>query len=323
MKTTRMENAKLGLFVTAGALFLIFSLYMIGRNRNIFGATFTIEATFQNVNGLMPGNNVRFAGIDVGTVSEIELESDTAVKVTMVIDKKARKFIRRNAIASVGTDGLMGNKLININSQSGDSEPIREGDRLRSQMPVETDEMLRTLKTTNDNIAVITQDLRKITSKINNSTSLWKLLSDSTIARDIKQAAVNIKRTGENAALAGQELADLASEARHGNGLVGTLVADTALTGNLRTSLSRIQSASEKAVAITRELDEVFKRVKQGEGPAGALLSDTVMLRRLSNSFENIEEGTRRFNENMEAMRSNFLFRGYFKKMEKEEKKKN
>ena len=66
----------------------------------------------------MIGNNVRFAGIDVGTVQRIEIISDTLVKVTMVLDNKVLKFIHKNAVASVGTDGLMGNKLININSQS-------------------------------------------------------------------------------------------------------------------------------------------------------------------------------------------------------------
>src|SRR6185369_14993513 len=125
MKT--IENAKLGLFVMAGLLFLIFSLYMIGRNRNLFGSSLTISANFRNVNGLMLGNNVRFSGIDVGTVQKIEIVTDTLVKVTMVIDEGVRKFIKRNALASVGTDGLMGNKIININSQPGNAEPVAPG----------------------------------------------------------------------------------------------------------------------------------------------------------------------------------------------------
>src|SRR6185369_12860165 len=125
MKT--IENAKLGLFVIAGLLFLIFSLYMIGRNRTLFGSSFTISANFRNVNGLMLGNNVRFSGIDVGTVQKIEIVSDTLVKVTMIIDEGVRKFVKKNAVASVGTDGLMGNKVININSQPGDVDPVSPG----------------------------------------------------------------------------------------------------------------------------------------------------------------------------------------------------
>ena len=97
-----INNMKLGLFVFTGLAFLIFSLYMIGRNRNLFGSTFSISARFNNINGLVPGNNVRYSGIDIGTVDRIELVNDTAVRVTMLIDKSAQGHIRRNALASIG-----------------------------------------------------------------------------------------------------------------------------------------------------------------------------------------------------------------------------
>ncbi|HCW09116.1 MAG TPA: MCE family protein, partial [Cytophagales bacterium] len=94
MKSRAIDNFKLGIFVTSGILFLIFSLYMIGRNKNLFSSTFNISANFNNVNGLAPGNNVRFAGIDVGTVGRIEIMSDTLVRVTMVLEKDVKKFIK-------------------------------------------------------------------------------------------------------------------------------------------------------------------------------------------------------------------------------------
>jgi phospholipid/cholesterol/gamma-HCH transport system substrate-binding protein len=319
MKKT--DNVKLGTFVLAGALFLIFSLYMIGRNQNLFGSTFTVSASFYNVNGLMPGNNVRFAGIDVGTVKDIALETDTTVLVKMVIDKKVKQFIRKNALASVGTDGLMGNKLININNVYGSSEPIGEGDVLLSLMPVETDEMLRTLNETNDNIAGITADLKKITQRINNSTGLWKLLSDTIIARDIKQTAINIRSASYNAALVGAEFLDMTERVKHGDGLAGTLIADTMLAFNLKKSLIEIQAASANAAAIAGDLKDISVRLKEGKGTAGGILADTMMIKKLQQSLINVEEGTARFSENMEAMRHNILFRSYFKKQETKKKK--
>lgn len=323
MKTKPIDNAKLGLFVLAGLMFLIFSLYMIGRNRNLFGSTFTIQASFQNVNGLTPGNNVRFSGIDVGTVREIIIESDTSILVTMVIDKKARQYIKKNSVASVGTDGLMGNQLININSVRENAEPVEEGDKIHAEQPIETDAMLRTLNTTNDNIAIITGDLRKITRKINNSNSLWQLLSDTLIAKELKQAAVNIRLAGQNASYAAHEVADLAKSIKQGQGLAGTLITDTALVSNLKGSLADIHEASEETAKAANDLGELLQGLKDGEGTAGALLSDTVVLHKLNQSLENIEEGTARFNENMEAMKHNFLFRRYFKKQEKLKKKEN
>src|SRR5690349_12707063 len=120
------KNIRLGVFVLLGTILLIAALYLIGNNHNLFGNTFRISAEFYNVNGLMPGNNVRFSGIDVGTVESVEIVSDSSVRVVMVIEQDIRKYIRKNAVASIGTDGLMGNKLVNINSSDEDAEPIEE-----------------------------------------------------------------------------------------------------------------------------------------------------------------------------------------------------
>jgi phospholipid/cholesterol/gamma-HCH transport system substrate-binding protein len=85
MKQTS-NNIKLGVFVLAGLLFLILLLYMIGRNRNLFGRNYVLKARFENVQGLIPGNNVRFAGIQAGTVKKIQILNDTMIEVTMFID---------------------------------------------------------------------------------------------------------------------------------------------------------------------------------------------------------------------------------------------
>ena len=146
MKTKSVDNAKLGAFVLAGIIFLIFTLYMIGKNRNLLGSTFTVKAEVNNVNGLVPGNNVRFKGIDVGTVKSIDIANDTLIYVTMTIDESMKPYIKQNALASIGTDGLMGNKLMNINSQPGPALSVEEGSIIQSRKPIETDEMLRTLK---------------------------------------------------------------------------------------------------------------------------------------------------------------------------------
>lgn len=321
MAAKGVDNIKLGLFVLGGVLFLILSLYLIGKNRSMFGSTFEIHARFNNINGLVPGNNVRFSGIDVGTVRRIEIKDDSSIYVTMVIDRSVKQFIKKNALAAIGTDGLMGNKLININAQDGYAEPISEGDLLQSRKPIETDEMLRTLNTTNENIVVITSNLKDITRKLNTSNSLWNLLADTVIASDIKNAVSAIRKAGANTEKFTSEADDLIQRLKEGEGLAGALITDSLLVQDLRKSLSDLQSASQNAVQLTSEFSDVVRKVEGGEGPAGRILSDTAWAARLYESLVNIENGTERFNENMEAMRHNFLFRGYFKKQEKEMKK--
>lgn len=321
MRIRTSDSARLGLFVIAGLLFLILTLYMIGKNRNLFGTTFTLHASFDNVNGLVSGNNVRFSGIDVGTVKKIEIIDDSTIYVTMIIDKKVKSHIKKNAIATIGTDGLMGNKLINLNTQPGESEAVEEGSILRSLKPVETDDMLRTLNTTNTNIAIISRNLREITNKLNNSNSLWSLLSDSLIAVDIKRTVVDVRRTGQNTEALTNALKDLVDKVKRGEGLAGSLLTDTTVFNSLQQSMKDVQKASVHIASLTDELKTMIRNVEEGKGTVGVLLSDTVWAQRLHRSIRNVEEGTARFSENMEAMRSNWLFRSYFNKQEKRARK--
>lgn len=319
MKT--IDNAKLGLFVMAGLLFLIFSLYMIGRNRNLFGSSFTISANFRNVNGLMPGNNVRFSGIDVGTVQKIDIVNDTLVKVTMIIDEGVRKFVKQNAVASVGTDGLMGNKVININSRLGNADPVTPGYELASLRPIEGDEMLRTLNTTNENMAVISNDLKKITQRINNSNGIWKIMSDTVILHDVKETGKNLRHAGFKIAETIDQASELLKNVQRGKGLAGTVLSDTVMSSKLKAAVTNIEEASKKSVQITNNLNDIIKQMKSGKGSAGAIVADTALERKLRATFSNVEQGTQRFNENMEALKHHFLFRGYFKDQEKANKK--
>ena len=318
MKTKATDNVKLGLFVLAGLVFLIVTLYMIGKNRNLFGSTFTIKASMNTVNGLMPGNNVRFKGIDVGTVKQIELAGDSSILVVMVIDDKVRPYIRQNSIASIGTDGLMGNKLVNINSHSGAAPAVAEGSVIASREPIETDEMLRTLNTTNNTIERVTRNLDEITIKLNSSKSLWNLLSDTLITHDLKQAVSDFRDAGANTAMLTANAREIVNRFGQGQGLAGTLFTDTTLTNRLDKSMMKIQTASERTAVMMQNLESVIEGLKSGEGTAGLLLSDTTLRDALMESALQVQEGTTRFNENMEAMKSNFLFRRYYRKLEKE-----
>ena len=131
------SNLRLGGLILLGTTLLISALYLIGSKQNLFGSTVKISAEFYNVGGLMKGNNVRFGGIDVGTVESVKIITDSSVNVVMVINKDVQQFIKKNAIASVGTDGLMGNRLVNINAGKGTASIIKEGDVLQALKPVQ------------------------------------------------------------------------------------------------------------------------------------------------------------------------------------------
>jgi len=301
----------------AGILFLVLTLYMIGRNRNLLGSTFTIRAVVTNVNGLVPGNNVRFKGIDVGTVDNIVLDNDTVIYITLLIDDRYRKYIRKNAIATIGTDGLMGNKLLNINSQPGPADLIAEGDVIQSLPPVETDEMLRTLNTTNQNLEMITRNIFEITNNVNNSKSFWAILSDTGLTADLKHAVADLRQAGSHTRAMTASVRDFATRLEHGDGLVQQLFTDTALVSQLRVSLVQVQQASQHTTVMMQDLKSVADRLKKGEGSAGLILADTAMRNKLFRTATYLEQGTRSFNQNMDALKESVLLKKYFKKMEK------
>jgi phospholipid/cholesterol/gamma-HCH transport system substrate-binding protein len=317
MRTKTLDNTKVGALVMAGVIFLVFTLYMIGRNRNLFGATFTINAMLTNVNGLVPGNNVRFKGINVGTVSSIRLSSDTSIVVTLNIDQTMQPYIKQNVLASVGTDGLMGDKLVNLNPVAGPAGTIGEGDTIFSLKPVATEEMLRTLNATNNNVERISADLYQITTRLKSSEALWSLLSDSVLAQNLTGAVRDFKTAGANTAEMTLTAKIIVRELHDGQGIAYRLFADTSLSNKLDQSLRQIQHASMETSTMMSNLQQIVGGLKQGEGSAGLILTDTMARQSLLRSLQSIEQGTGGFNENMEALKSNFLFRGYFRRQQK------
>lgn len=315
------KNIRLGIFVLGGTVFLIAALYIIGNKQNLFGNTFRISAEFYNVSGLMAGNNVRFSGIDVGTVESVEIANDSSVRVVMVIEENIRKYIKKNALASVGTDGLMGNRLVNINSIKDHSESVEEGDILQTLRPIEQDEMIRTLNSTNENMKAITSNLRTITDRINSKNSLWSILMDTVVAENVKTAIVNIKIASSSSAMLTGNLKSISDDIKNGKGSLGALITDTTLSGKINQVIVKLDRVSDTVAFITGDFSNIAKRLEQGQGSVGVLLKDTTFVHNLNTSINNINKGTIILNEDLEALRHSWPFRKYFRKKEKEKLK--
>ncbi len=319
MKTEKnIDNAKLGSLVVAGILFLVFTLYMIGKNQNMFGSSIIITAMVDNVNGLVPGNNVRFKGMDVGTVKSIEMANDSSISVQMYVRRRMVPYIRKNALTTIGTDGLMGNKIIQIIPQPGDAEIVEEGDVIYAAVPVSTDDMMQRIGSSSEFVEKTSENLFEISEKLNKSESFWALLSDSVLTEDIKNAVGELKLAASNAsslAIAGNQFM---GNLKEGQGVVGRLFTDSELADDLSVSIEQIRESSKQAATMISTVNDLINNLEAGDGPAGLLLRDTSFRESLANSMVNLELSTEKFNENMEAMRSNFLFRRYFRRLERE-----
>jgi len=317
-----VNSVRLGIFVLSGLAFLILLLFMIGRNKSLFGSTYLLKAKFENVQGLIPGNNVRYSGIQAGTVKSIKFLNDTTIEVSMMIDTEMQEIIRKDAIASIGTDGIVGNKVINIVPGNGHLELAREGEVIFSKKAIDTDEILQTLSKTNKDVAVIVAGLKLTVQRINSSTALWKLMNDETLPRELQQSALNLRQTTSKAGLMANDLHNMITDIKAGKGSVGMLLKDTAFAYNLNEAVLKMNKVGSQADQLTTDIRSIVKGIQKdintGEGPANAFLKDSVMVRNLNLSIDNLRKGTDGFNQNMEALKSSFLFRGYFKRKERQ-----
>lgn len=198
MKASTGLKLKLGFFIVAGLFLLVTGLFYVGKQKNLFDAGFPLNTVFNNVSGLKPGNNVRFGGINIGTVERIELITDTSVLVNMSVKEDVRKFIKQNAIASIGSEGLMGDRAVVITPGTGPATPLKDNAILASRPPLETDQILAGLKTSVDNAAIITAQLAEVAYKVNNGHGvLSRLLSDSGMGDNLHTTVVNLKKGSE------------------------------------------------------------------------------------------------------------------------------
>ena len=195
MKNTAGNKMKLGIFVSIVTVLLIAGIYFIGKRQQMFGSTFLVSGIFKDISGLEVGNNVRFSGINVGVIKDIEQITDSTVKVDMVIDEKTRKFIKKNAKAVIGSDGLMGNKIITIIPGTTGEKELSNNDIIATSQMVNIDDILIKLKEAGNNAASITTDFAFILKNIREGKgTVGKLFSDSAFAQNVDDALVNIKQ---------------------------------------------------------------------------------------------------------------------------------
>lgn len=190
---------RLGLFVTGGLVIFVLAVFIIGKQKNLFNPVFKLTTTFYNVSGLQVGNNVRFSGINVGIVDNIQIINDSTVKVDMLIKKDVLKFIKTDCQIAIGSEGFIGDKLLVISQGSPDAPLAKDGQELESNEPVETDAIIESLNITAGNIEVITDQLAEIMIKINSGNgTLGRLIEDSTLAENLNKTIVNLKQSSKS-----------------------------------------------------------------------------------------------------------------------------
>ena len=321
MEKTASQKIRLGIFVMAGLIFFILAIYFVGNKQQMFGKTEHLKVVFNNVGGLQLGNNVRYSGINIGTVRSIEIVNDSTISVDMQIDKSIFPHIKKDAIATIGSDGLVGSVIVNIIPGKGNAEPVQPGDILLSTNRIRTDDMLNTLSVTNENAAQLTADLLKITNEINNGKgTIGVLIHDTIMANDLKETIHYLKLTSKKTSQTIDNLNIQIASLDNKNNVIGVLK-DTVVANKIKKIVTNLDSSSQEINKVVTNLNATILNIKEGKGAINYLSNDPKLVKKIDSTMINITEASKKLNENLEALKHNFLFRGYFRKLEKAKKK--
>ncbi|MEJ7646307.1 MAG: MlaD family protein [Chryseolinea sp.] len=317
------QNLKLGVFVFAGLLLFCVALFYIGKENTVFNRTFTISAVFKNIEGLKEGDKVWLSGVKIGTVKHVQIVSEGQVVVAMSLRDKQNEFIKENATAFIGSDGLVGNKIVVI--RPGNSVAIvQDMDTINTFSPTDTQELINIAKDVGANTRSLTDDIKLITARINKGEGLvGELLHEGPMAKELRQAVTSLRSAGENTNRATADLNTMLREINQGDGLVTKLINDSSYATTFEAALNNVAEVGRNTKVMSEELRTVIGKLNNGDNAIGVLLADTTFANKMKVTLDNAESASAKLDQNMEALRHNFLLRGYFKKQKKAQQKSN
>ncbi len=314
-----------GIFTLLGVAILAVTILTLGSQKKTFTESIIVKSYFQNVNGLQKGNNIWYTGVKVGTIRSVTMVEGGLVEVKMNIDEVARKFIHIDARAKLSSDGLIGNKIIEIYGGSTKSASLKEGDILQGDKLFSTDELMNTLSKNNDNLLAITGNLKTITSQIaEGKGTLGKFLTDETLANQINQLAASLNKSATNVEVLSRAAADYTAKLNKPGSLANDLVTDTTIFNNLRSISKQLAAVTDSSKMVISNLNATTNSLKNGlqdnQTPIGYLLTDKNASVKIKTTLTNLQSASKKLDEDLEALQHNFLLKGFFKKKAKLEK---
>jgi phospholipid/cholesterol/gamma-HCH transport system substrate-binding protein len=315
------ENRKsiiVGIFLALGLILFILGVFTLGGQQKAFVKNIRLSSVFTDVAGLKKGNAVWFSGVKVGTISAIKFTGPSKVEVYMNVDEATQQYIRRNAMAKIGSDGLIGNKLIVIEGGTAQAPIIEDGDVLQSEKMLSTDDMLKTLQDNNQNLLAITNDFKVLSHNIlQGKGTVGALLADSTMAIQLRGAMRNLQATTQSAALMAVQLDHFSRKINTKGGLADKMLTDTATFAQIKQAVTQLQQTATNASTLTNNLTRASNKLNTTDNALGVLLNDPTAAVQTQSAINNLQAASIKLNDDLEAVQHNFFLRGFFKKKEK------
>ena len=308
-----------GAFVFVALVIFVLGVMTLGGQQSLFNKGAAVYAVFDEVNGLQAGNNVRYAGVKVGTIKGVTFTREGKVSVKMNIEKESLPIIKTDAKAKVSADGFIGNKIVVLFGGSPAAPVVQEGSVLQIDHSLSTEEIMATLQENNKNILAITSNFKTLSERImNGQGSVGKLLNDDQLFRDMQASMATLKIAATDAQGLVANVSDYTARLTAKGSLTNDLITDTVLFARLRSTVRQIDALSATAGQVVGNLqattEGLNQRLKDPSSPAGLLLNDKETAADIRATIKNLQTSTKKLDENMEALQHNFLLRGFFRK---------
>ncbi len=316
---------KVGIFLTAGVVLFCVGLFLIGSRAQLFGHHFVVYSQFKNVDTLQTGAMVRVAGMDAGQIVGIEIPKSPSseFRLKLDVDQKFRAIVREDSQASIETEGMVGNKFVNINFGSQNSpecrgctlptqesvsmgQLMREGGKLAASIQSTINDVHHRADTALDNIdsasgranSLIASMSPKILNMTDNADAIiagihegkgaaGKLLTDKTVAANVETTIANAKQASANVAQASHKANNMVSQIQ-------------------QTDLPVVHKTLENAQDMTQQLNQA---VGTFLAPGNSNESTAVAL---NEAAHGMQQTASNLADDTEAIKTNIFFRGFF-----------
>jgi phospholipid/cholesterol/gamma-HCH transport system substrate-binding protein len=314
------KRLAVGIFISLGLVILLVAIFTIGNQHKTFIRSIRLHIVFDNVQGLQPGNNIWLSGMKVGTVKSVDFYGNSQVAVTLDVERKAQPHIRKDSRARIGTDGLVGNKIVVIEGGSEAAPTVSNNDSLQSEHITGTQEMMTTLQASNSNLLEITGNLKTISHRLTEGQgTLGRLINDPEIADRLRTSIDHLRN-----ATAGSEkmIADLeafSDRLRQPDGLASRLASDTTVFTQIKGAVARLNQAAGEVDQFSQSLRAAGTSLNDTHSPIGVVLHDEDAAADLQRTMKNLRISSKELSDDLEAIQHNFLLRGFFRKRAKQD----
>jgi len=304
---------------------LLVAVFTLGGEQKTFTKKFPLKVVFNDINGLKEGNNIWFSGVKIGTVKRIKLNGFSDVEVTLNLEEKARPFIHQDATARVTSDGLLGNKIVIIYGGSPNLPTVESNGFIGIHKAGLDEDMFGLLNASNKNLLDITNNLKLVSKKLTGEDgTLGKLINDPSMANTLQATLNNLKTFSDHSKEVIADIEIFAKKINIQGSSLNKLFTDSTLYDSIKTSITQIKQVTVTANDFANNINDFAMNIKTASSGlqdsstmAGMLLNNKRMTLHFESTIKNLESASKKLNEDLEAIQHNFLFRGYFRKKQR------